>query len=153
TAKGPSMAVSASQPSTQRLSWRSRVARSLDNVQVMGPLLAAPATVILLVLLAYPLLLGVWLSLTNATLGTEGHFVGLKNYINLFSDPVFLEAAAYSMVYMVVSEVFKMSLGLGLAILLNQRFRGYRTARTIMLLPWVAPTVLSALAWMWLLDP
>ncbi|HZX67940.1 MAG TPA: sugar ABC transporter permease, partial [Candidatus Elarobacter sp.] len=47
----------------------------------------------------------------------------------------------------------KLLLGLALALLLNQRFRGYRVSRALMLLPWVAPTVLSALAWLWLLDP
>lgn len=147
------MAVSPPQASVHRAPWYTRLSNGLDNVQIMGPLLAAPAAIILLVLLAYPLLLGVWLSLTSATLGTEGQFVGFQNYIRLFHDPVFLHAAAYSMFYMVVSEMLKMSIGLGLALVLNQRFRGYRTARTIMLLPWVAPTVLSALAWMWLLDP
>lgn len=119
----------------------------------MGPLLAAPATIILLVLLAYPLLLGVWLSLTNSTLGSGGSFVGLSNYFKLLHDTVFLGAAWYSLLYTFGAELFKMSLGLGLAILLNRKFRGYRVARAVMLLPWVAPTVLSALAWLWLLDP
>lgn len=119
----------------------------------MGPLLAAPATVILLALLAYPLLLGIWLSLTDTSLGTTGDFVGLQNYIRLLDDPVFLHAAAYALVYTFGAVLFKMGLGLGLALLLNQKFRGYRVARAVMLLPWVAPTVLSALAWLWLLDP
>lgn len=142
-----------SQVTIERGSRLKRLARSIDNVQIMGPLLAAPATVILLVFLAYPLLLGLWLSLTNTRLGTDGEFVGLQNYIDLLGDPVFLQAAAYSLFYMFVSELLKVSIGLGLALLLNQQFRGYRVARALMLLPWVAPTVLSALAWLWLLDP
>src|SRR5699024_8910285 len=98
-------------------------------------------------------LLGLWLSLTDARLGTAGDFVGLQNYIRLLDDPVFLRAAAYALVYTFGAVLFKMGLGLGLALLLNQKFRGYRVARAVMLLPWVAPTVLSALAWLWLLDP
>lgn len=147
------MSVSSSGEPLRQQSWRARVVRSLDTVEVLGPLLAAPAAVILLVLLAYPLLLGVWLSLTDTSLGAGGHFIGLQNYIRLIHDPVFLGAAGYSLLYTVGAETFKMSLGLGLAILLNQKFRGYRVARAVMLLPWVAPTVLSALAWLWLLDP
>jgi len=135
------------------LSTWQRTLRTLDTVNVLGPLLAAPATIILLTLLAYPLLLGVWLSLTDSTLGTPGHFIGFHNYLVLFRDPVYRGAAFYSVLYTFGAEIFKMSLGLGLALLLNRKFRGYRIARSIMLLPWVAPTVLSALAWLWLLDP
>lgn len=142
-----------SRVSIKRGSRFKRLTRSIDSVQVMGPLLAAPATGILLIFLAYPLLLGVWLSLTNTRLGTNGAFIGVQNYIDLLGDPVFLHAAAYSLIYMFASEFLKASIGLGLALLLNQQFRGYRVARAVMLLPWVAPTVLSALAWLWLLDP
>ncbi len=145
------MAVTYSVTGSDRL--RQRLLRVLDNAQVLGPLLAAPATAILLALLAYPLFLGVWLSLTNATLGGNAKFIGFQNYVHLFQDPVFLGAAGYSLLYTFGAELLKMSIGLALALLLNQRFRGYRLARSIMLLPWVAPTVLSALAWLWLLDP
>lgn len=127
--------------------------RMLDRPNVLGILLAAPAVLILLLLLAYPLCLGIWLSLTNAVLGTPGHFIGFGNYAVLFHDPVYQEAVFYAFFYTICSEALKLSFGLGLAILLNRQFRGYRVARAIMLLPWVAPTVLSALAWNWLLNP
>jgi len=140
-------------PTRPVLSLRQRTLQTLDAVNVLGPLLAAPAVIILVTLLAYPLFLGVWLSLTNSTLGSPGHFVGFHNYLRLFRDPVYRGAAFYSVLYTFGAEIFKMSLGLGLALLLNRQFRGYRLARSLMLLPWVAPTVLSALAWLWLLDP
>jgi multiple sugar transport system permease protein len=127
--------------------------RTFDRPNVLGPLLAAPAALILLLLLAYPLVLGIWLSLSNAVLGGTPKFVGLANYIQLFHDSTYREAVFYSFFYTICSEGLKLSLGLGLALLLNRRFRGYRAARAIMLLPWVAPTVLSALAWGWLLNP
>jgi multiple sugar transport system permease protein len=79
--------------------------------------------------------------------------VGLQNYATILADPIFRGAAAYSLFYTVCAEAGKLVLGLALALLLNQQFRGYRAARALMLLPWVAPTVLSALAWLWLLDP
>jgi multiple sugar transport system permease protein len=132
---------------------RSPLLARLDSPRVLGYVLIAPAAIILLGLLAYPLLLGVWLSLTSATIGNPGQFVGLQNYATIFADPVFRGAALYSVVYTVCAEAGKLVLGLALALLLNQRFRGYRASRALMLLPWVAPTVLSALAWLWLLDP
>jgi multiple sugar transport system permease protein len=132
---------------------RSPLLARLDSPRVLGYLLIAPAAIILLGLLAYPLLLGIWLSLTNATIGKPGEFVGLQNYATIFADPIFRGAALFSIFYTVCAEFGKLILGLALALLLNQQFRGYRASRALMLLPWVAPTVLSALAWLWLLDP
>lgn len=132
---------------------RSRFLARLDSPRVLGYLLIVPAALILLGLLAYPLVLGIWMSLTSATLGQPGEFVGLQNYATILADPIFRGAAAFSVLYTVCAELGKLTLGLALALILNQRFRGYRAARSLMLLPWVAPTVLSALAWLWLLDP
>lgn len=132
---------------------RPSLAARLDSPRVLGYLLIVPAAIILLGLLAYPLLLGIWLSLTSATIGNPGQFVGLQNYATIFADPIFQGAAWYSVFYTICAEAGKLVLGLALALLLNQRFRGYRVSRALMLLPWVAPTVLSALAWLWLLDP
>lgn len=132
---------------------RGSVLARLDSPRVLGYVLITPAAVLLIGLLAYPLFLGVWLSLTSATLGNVGQFVGLQNYATILADPIFRGAAAFSVLYTVCAELGKLVLGLALALILNQRFRGYRAARSLMLLPWVAPTVLSALAWLWLLDP
>ena len=126
---------------------RPALAARLDSPRVLGYLLIVPAAIILLGLLAYPLLLGIWLSLTSATIGNPGQFIGLQNYATIFADPIFRGAAWYSVFYTICAEGGKLVLGLALALLLNQRFRGYRVS------PWVAPTVLSALAWLWLLDP
>lgn len=127
--------------------------RRLDSPPVLGIILIVPAVIVLGGLLAYPLLLGVWLSLTNTVLGTPGQFVGLQNYIELVSDPTYRGAALFSIAYTFFAELGKVSLGLALALLVNQRFFGYRTARAVMLMPYVAPTVLSCLAWLWLYDP
>ncbi len=132
---------------------RSPLLARLDSPRVLGYVLIAPAAILLLGLLAYPLVLGGWLSMTSATLGSPGEFVGLQNYATILADPIFRGAATFSVLYTVCAEAGKLTLGLALALLVNQRFRGYRTARSLMLLPWVAPTVLSALAWLWLLNP
>jgi multiple sugar transport system permease protein len=131
----------------------SRLGSRFDSPRVLGFVLIAPAAILLLGLIAYPLVWGVWLSMTSATLGDTGAFVGLHNYAVILADPVFRGAAMFSVLYTVFAEAGKLALGLALALLLNQNFRGQRSARALMLLPWVAPTVLSALAWLWLLDP
>ncbi len=130
-----------------------RLMERLDSPPVLGAILVIPAALILIGLLGFPLLLGVWLSLTDEVLGTAGRFIGLRNYATILADPVYRNAAWYSIFYTVLAEGGKLGLGLALALIVNQQFRGYRVARALMLLPWVAPTVLSALAWLWLLDP
>ncbi len=125
----------------------------LDRSRWLGPLLTSPALLLLAIFLAYPLFLGVWLGFTNAKIGWPGRWIGLENYRLLFSDPVFRITAFNTVLYTGVTVVFKLTLGLTLALLLNQRFPGYRLARSLMLLPWIVPTVLSAIAWWWILDP
>lgn len=111
-----------------------------------------PAILILVGLLGYPLVLGVWLSLTNETIGESGHFIGLQNFTDLVQDPVFRTAVFNTILYTVVSIFFKYILGMALALLLNRRLRFKGLIRALFLLPWVVPTVLSAIAWWWIFD-
>jgi multiple sugar transport system permease protein len=111
-----------------------------------------PAGALLLVFLTYPLGLGVWLGFTDAKIGRAGHFIGLDNYRYLAGDPVALLSLFNTVVYTVVASVFKFALGLWLAILLNQRLRFKAILRAVVLLPWIVPTALSALAFWWMYD-
>src|SRR5919198_571013 len=133
------------------------MARGLSLALDRGPLLAVllflPAALLLLGLLAFPLALGIWLGFKDATIGDPGSFIGLENYRYLITDPVFRLTALNTALYTLVTVVFKLSLGLALALILNQRFAGYRFWRSVLLLPYVVPTVLSAFAWWWILDP
>jgi multiple sugar transport system permease protein len=131
--------------------WRFSLA--LDQSPLLGPLFLAPAGLLLFGLLAFPLVLGAWLGFTDARIGSAGSFIGLANYSYLLTDPVFRLAALNTALYTVITVVFKLALGLWLALLLNQRFTGYRIFRSILLLPYIVPTVLSAFAWWWILDP
>lgn len=134
---------------------RGRLARLsfwFDRGPLLGLLLLLPAAVLLGGLLAFPLLLGVWLGFKDATIGDPGSFVGLENYRYLITDPVFRITALNTALYTLVTVVFKLGLGLGLALILNRRFGGYRFWRSVLLLPYVVPTVLSAFAWWWILD-
>jgi len=126
---------------------------SLDRGPLLPTLLLVPSAVLLGGLLAFPLVLGVLLGFKDATIGEAGNFIGLDNYRYLLTDPVLRITALNTALYTLVTVVFKLALGLALALILNQRFAGYRFWRSVLLLPYVVPTVLSAFAWWWILDP
>jgi multiple sugar transport system permease protein len=131
----------------------SRFARFIDNRNVMSVLLMLPAAAILLAFLAYPLGLGFWLGLTDASIGDPGHFVGLDNFVSLAHDDVFWLSVFNTIFYTVVASIFKFVIGLYLATLLNRRLPFQSLIRAVVLLPFVVPTVLSAIAFWWLYDP
>src|SRR3546814_6043767 len=105
-----------------------------------------PAATILLVFLAYPLFLGIWLSMTDTTIGRAGVFIGLENFAWLWDDRVFWLSVFNTFLYTVVASVLKFALGLWLALLLNRHLPFKSFFRAIVLLPWIVPTVLSAIA-------
>lgn len=113
----------------------------------------APALGLLLVFLTYPLGLGVWLAFTDTTIGRRGIFVGLENFQYLLSDPLWWNAVFYSVLYTGIATIGKFTLGFWLALLLNNHFPFKSILRAIVLLPWIVPTVLSALAFWWIYDP
>jgi multiple sugar transport system permease protein len=119
----------------------------------LGYLLVSPAFLFLLLLLAYPLVLAIYLSLTDKRFGAVPNFVGLQNYINLAQTPRFWSAVQASLVYTIAALIFKFVGGLAVALLINRAFVGRRLVRAVLLLPWIVPTVFSSLAWLWMLDP
>jgi multiple sugar transport system permease protein len=118
----------------------------------LGLLFMLPAAAILLVFLTYPLGLGVWLGLTDTKIGRSGVYIGLENYYSLARDSVFWLVVGNTIFYTVVASVLKFGLGLWLALLLNQNIRFKSMMRAILLLPWIVPTTLSAIAFWWIFD-
>jgi multiple sugar transport system permease protein len=131
---------------------RRSLAEWLDREDVLGYLLLVPVVVVLGVFVGYPFVYGVWLSLTDTTIVSAGTFVGLDNFVRLLSDSIFLQATSNSFIYTGITTVLKLVMGLGMAVILNQKFRGNRFIRSATLLPWIIPTVLSTLAWKWMFD-
>jgi multiple sugar transport system permease protein len=119
----------------------------------LGYLLLVPAVLLLLVFVAYPFFFGIWLSLTNSQIGLNGHFIGLGNFQFERSDTVFIQSFVNTVSYTAITTVFKLGLGLVMALLLNQVFPAQRFVRAALLLPWIIPSVLSTLAWRWMFDP
>lgn len=122
----------------------------------LGYLMVSPAVLALLAITAFPLIYNLWNSLHNYNLyyPTAGNpFVGLKNYADAFTQPGLVGALEHTVGYTVVSVAFEITLGLGIALLLNRPVRGRGVARTLILLPWALPTVVAATVWKTLLDP
>ncbi len=118
----------------------------------LGLLFMLPATLLLIVFLTYPLGLGIWLGFTDTKVGREGMFIGLENYEFLWEDAVTRLALFNTLFYTFVASVLKFFLGLWLAILLNERLPFKTFFRSVILLPYIVPTALSAIAFWWLYD-
>ena len=125
----------------------------LERESALAFWLLVPTLALLTLFIAYPFARGVWLSLTNSVVGVPGDFVGLRNFVKLWNDSIFRTAALNTFVYTGVTTLFKLALGLWLALLLNRHFRGKAWVRAFILLPFIIPTVLSTLAWKWMFDP
>jgi multiple sugar transport system permease protein len=127
-------------------------ARLMNNRDFVGFWFMVPAATILLLFLAYPLFLGIYLSMTNTTIGRAGVFIGLENFAWLWDDSVFWLSVFNTVLYTVVASILKFVLGLWLALLLNRHLPFKAFIRAIVLLPWIVPTVLSAIAFWWIYD-
>jgi len=112
-----------------------------------------PAAAFLILFLAYPLGLGIWLSFTDARLGRGRIFVGIENYEYLWDDSIFWLSVFNTLLYTTVASAIKFAVGLYLALLLNERLPFKAIIRAVVLVPFIVPTVLSAIAFWWLFDP
>jgi multiple sugar transport system permease protein len=128
------------------------LARALDNRNVLGAIFMVPAVALLLLFLTYPLGLGTWLGFTDTKIGRVGEWIGLDNYRFLWGDDVTRLALFNTIFYTVVASVIKFGLGLWLALLLNKHLPWKAFFRAIVLLPFIVPTALSAIAFWWIYD-
>jgi len=129
-----------------------RFSELLENRTFLGFLLVAPAEAVLLIFLAYPFVLGLWLGFTDTLVGRKGEFIGIENYASLLQDSTFWLVTYNTFLYTIVAVILKAILGFVLAIVLNRDFKAKGLLRAIILLPWIIPTALSAIAFWWLYD-
>jgi len=127
--------------------------RPLENETALAAVLLLPTMLLLGLFIAYPFYRGIMLSVSNARVGIPGEFVGLQNFQRLLSDPIFHMVVWNTCWYTFVTTVFKLALGLWLAMLLNRDFKFKAFTRAFILLPFIIPTVLSTFAWKWMFDP
>jgi multiple sugar transport system permease protein len=140
-------------PSYAPVTRRGPITRFLEDERWLALVLLLPTVVLLTLFIAYPFGKGVELSVTDAKVGIPGSFVGVGNFVALAQDTIFRSAVWNTFVYTAVTTVFKLALGLWLALLLNRHFRGKAVTRAFVLLPFIIPTVLSTFAWKWMFDP
>jgi multiple sugar transport system permease protein len=129
------------------------VRRWLDQEQTLAWLLVGPLVILLLGLVAYPFGVAVMYALSDRTLAEPGRFVGLANVWNLWDNQIYRQTLWNTIVYTIGATILKLGAGLGLALILNEKLPLKRLIRSAVLLPWIVPTVLSAMAWLWLLTP
>jgi multiple sugar transport system permease protein len=125
----------------------------LDRERSLGVLLMLPGACLLILFMAYPFFLGIWLSLSDSVIGQLGNFIGLRNFSDLLTDSIFHQTARNTLIYALVTVPFKAVLGLGLAMVLNNRMRFSNPTRAAVMMPWIVPTALSSLGWFMIFDP
>lgn len=129
------------------------MARLIERESILAYLFMTPGGLVLLLFMAYPFVLGIYLSMTNRMVGFPiSDFIGTANYEYLWTDSIFRQTVENTFIYSFFTVPFKLLLGLGLALLLNQTFRFSRVMRAGLLLPWIVPTAISSLAWLMLFD-
>jgi trehalose/maltose transport system permease protein len=117
-------------------------------------LFLSPALVVTAFVALYPLVRTLYLSLTNTRLGAlePARFVGLGNYAALARDGFFADALLLTVLFAVITLSFELVLGLGIALLLDARFKGRAAVRAAMLIPWAIPTAVSTQMWKWMFN-
>jgi ABC-type sugar transport system permease subunit len=131
---------------TSRLSFSQRQA-------LWGYLLVLPAMAILLGLVAYPFFYAIFISFTDRVVGNAGHWIGLDNYRYLVKWPSFTKAVKNTITLVVVADIAKLIIGLGLALALNEQIKGRGIFRAFVLLPWAMPGFVAFLVWRLLFQP
>ena len=125
--------------------------RRVSEETLLGWLFLVPAFLVLAIMVAYPALIGFYYSFNNKMLGfPKFEFVGLENYTSILGNPTVLMSYVRAFIFSITSVAIKLPLGLGVALLLNQSFRGRGLTRGIVLLPWALPLIVGVLIWVWM---
>jgi len=105
---------------------------------------------LLLLLVAYPFVVALYFSMSNAFIGRPSEFIGFRNFVKLWESDAFRQTFQNAFVFTGIAVVFKVVMGIILALLLNEQLWFKRMIRGAVLLPWVIPTALSTLGWWWI---
>src|SRR6202790_4120020 len=118
---------------------RGPITRLLEDERRLAFCLMLPTVILLALFIAYPFVNGILLAVTDTRVGVPGHFVGMNNFTKIWSDDIFHVAVWNTCLYTFVTTVFKLVLGLWLALLLNRHFRGKAFVRAFLFLPLILP--------------
>jgi multiple sugar transport system permease protein len=141
--------VAVASPRTQGRRWLN----VFEQQRVLAAVLIGPAVVFILALIGGPLVLAVYLSLTDAVGGTlAGEWVGLNNFREAWDDPNFRRALRNTLLFTIVSQAIVLLCAGLIAHALTRPIRGKWILRLLILLPWAAPVPLSTIGWLWIYD-
>ena len=112
-----------------------------------------PVIVLVTVFSILPLLRGIFLGFTDYRLGDPISFNGIENYIQLFNDEYFWNSFKIGMIWTIVVTALQVILGLGLALLLNNKIRFASLYTVLILLPWATPPIIRGILWRQMYDP
>lgn len=122
--------------------------------RLFGYLLLLPTLAVLALVILYPVLDGMRISLMRMRLTStsEPRYIGLDNYVDLFHDEKFWFTLRTTAIWTISNVIAQLVLGLALAVLLNERLKGRGLYRSIALIPYIVPSVAAALIWRWMYD-
>ncbi|NRA14259.1 MAG: sugar ABC transporter permease [Oceanospirillaceae bacterium] len=130
--------------------------RSLIGAKQQKWLLLAPALTVLALISFVPFVQTLWLSFSDSeisALPTVVSFIGLENYIYALTDPDFIDSLGRTLYFTFVSVGAEVILGVAVALLLNQQFKGRTLMRALIILPWAIPTIVNAVTWRLIYNP
>jgi len=128
--------------------------RWLKQIRSPGTIFVLPAALLVLVIIAYPFVTAIWIGFTDKTVaGPPPSFVGLKNYVTCLQRSDFWRTISSTMIFAAGTMVLSLLFGVGLGLALNRLRRGRDTLGALILLPWIVPTVISTLVWLWMFNP
>jgi multiple sugar transport system permease protein len=131
--------------------WSRRTLAQSDSL--LGYLLVVPLVACILMLVVYPFIFAVWISFTDKSVGNDGEFIGLANYLYIIRQPSFTASIVNTIVLVSAVQMLKLVFGLGIAVLLNQPIRGRQMWRGLVLLPWAMPAFVAFITWKLLYAP
>ncbi|WP_220446534.1 carbohydrate ABC transporter permease [Paenibacillus piri] len=127
-----------------------QLSRKYDRT--LGYVLIIPVAFVIFVVIGFPFLNSIYLSFSDKVVGVEPKFVGLDNYIYIFSDREYWKVLKNTFIYMISSVSIKLAVGLILAVVVNEAFFGRGIFRMILLIPWALSGMVAAITWRWMYD-
>ena len=123
---------------------------TMKNEKALGRMLVLPIFLLVFVLMGYPFINTLYISLTNKRVGYVPKFIGLQNYTRLITDPTYWLVLKNTFIYMFLSVGVKLTFGMILALTLNEKFIGRGIIRMLLLIPWAIPGMVAAMTWKWM---
>jgi len=133
--------------------YRSVLSKRLTKRYLLFFIFVGPALLVRFTTSVYPIMKTIYFSVLEYNLMKQvKEFTGINNYIKLLTDITIREVIGFTLIFIAVSVILQLVLGMFIANLLNLKFKGRKLVRTINLIPWVIPVIVAGFAFRWMLD-